>query len=240
MSLTVKSSLKPWMRRCRADQGSGIFINKNVIHHVKETFPCRYNSFIFPDYFLKFYFGSPAAAFVEHIVGKDELPICCFPKDMDWCKSILSVLSRLADLENGKTAFYAYEVLCLLSALWLEVCRNLRLQAKTQDTVMGARMQKFLQYISEHYGEDISLDGLAARANVSKSECLRCFKASMQTTPYKYLTEYRLAKAAELLRSTDEPIGHIADSVGFHQISHFGKCFKEKTGLSPRAYRKNK
>ena len=53
----------------RADQGSGIFINKNVIHHVKETFPCRYNSFIFPDYFLKFYFGSPAAAFVEHIVG---------------------------------------------------------------------------------------------------------------------------------------------------------------------------
>lgn len=96
---------------------------------------------------------------------------------------------------------------------------------------MGARMQKFLQYISEHYGEDISLDGLAARANVSKSECLRCFKASMQTTPYKYLTEYRLAKAAELLRSTDEPIGHIADSVGFHQISHFGKCFKEKTGL---------
>lgn len=76
----------------RADQGSGIFINKNVIHHVKETFPCRYNSFIFPDYFLKFYFGSPAAAFVEHIVGKDELPICCFPKDMDWCKSILSVV----------------------------------------------------------------------------------------------------------------------------------------------------
>lgn len=114
----------------RADQGSGIFINKNVIHHVKETFPCRYNSFIFPDYFLKFYFGSPAAAFVEHIVGKDELPICCFPKDMDWCKSILSVLSRLADLENGKTAFYAYEVLCLLSALWLEVCRNLRLPSK--------------------------------------------------------------------------------------------------------------
>ena len=224
----------------RADQGSGIFINKNVIHHVKETFPCRYNSFIFPDYFLKFYFGSPAAAFVEHIVGKDELPICCFPKDMDWCKSILSVLSRLADLENGKTAFYAYEVLCLLSALWLEVCRNLRLPSENADTVMGARMQKFLQYISEHYGEDISLDGLAARANVSKSECLRCFKASMQTTPYKYLTEYRLAKAAELLRSTDEPIGHIADSVGFHQISHFGKCFKEKTGLSPRAYRKNK
>ena len=99
-------------------------------------------------------------------------------------------------------------------------------------------MQKFLQYISEHYGEEISLDKLAGSANVSKSECLRCFKTSMQTTPYKYLTEYRLSKATELLKNTDEPIGNIADNVGFHQISHFGKCFKEKTGLSPRDYRK--
>lgn len=224
----------------QVNKGSGIFINKNVIHLVKKAFSCHYNSFIFPDYFLKFYFGSPGATFVERIVGKDELPICCFPKEMNWCKSILSALSRLAELENRKTEFYAYEVLCLLSALWLEVCRNIQVPNGNTDTVIGIRMQKFLQYISEHYGEDISLDRLAGSANVSKSECLRCFRASMQTTPYKYLTEYRLSKAAELLKNSDEPIGNIADSVGFRQVSHFGKCFKEKTGFSPRDYRKKK
>ncbi|MFQ9985428.1 MAG: helix-turn-helix domain-containing protein [Lachnospiraceae bacterium] len=221
--------------------GSGIFINKNVIHLVnKKTSSCHYNSFIFPDYFLKFYFGSPATVFVEYIVGKNELPICCFPTEMDWCKPILSVLSRLAELENRKTKFYAYEVLCLLSALWLEVCRNIQVPCENTDTVIGTRMQKFLQYINEHYNEDISLDRLAGSANVSKSECLRCFKASLQTTPCKYLSEYRLSKAAELLKNSDEPIGNIADSVGFRQISHFGKCFKEKTGFSPRDYRKKK
>lgn len=225
----------------RISKGSGIFINKNVIHLVNNrTSSCHYNSFVFPDYFLKFYFGSPASAFVERIVGKQELPIYCFPKEMNWCKAILSVLSRLADLENRKTEFYAYEVLCLLSALWLEVCRNIRLPDNNADTTMSARMQNFLQYISEYYGEDISLDRLAESANVSKSECLRCFKTSMQTTPYKYLTEYRLSRAAELLKNSDEPIGTIAGSVGFRQISHFGKCFKEKTGFSPRDYRKKK
>lgn len=225
----------------RINKGSGIFINKNVIHLVNKKAPfCHYNSFVFPDYFLKFYFGSPAAAFVERIAGKEELPICCFPKTEDWCKPILSALSRLADLENRKTEFYAYEVLCLLSTLWLEVCRSIRLPDKNADPVMGARMQKFLQYISEHYGEDLSLDRLAQSANVSKSECLRCFKTSMQTTPYRYLTEYRLSKAAELLKNSDEPIGTIAGSVGFRQISHFGKCFKEKTGFSPRDYRRKK
>lgn len=223
------------------NKGSGIFINKNVIHLVnKKTSSCHYNSFIFPDYFLKFYFGSPASAFVERIAGKDELPICCFPKEMDWCKSILSALSRLADLENRKTEFYVYQVLCLLSTLWLEVCKNIQVPSKNIDIVMGVRMQKFLRYISEHYEEDISLDRLSKSANVSKSECLRCFKASMQTTPYRYLTEYRLSKAAELLKNSDEPIGTIADRVGFRQISHFGKRFKEKTGLSPRDYRKKK
>ena len=41
----------------------------------------------------------------------------------------------------------------------------------------------------------ISLGSLVESAHVSKSECLRCFKAGMQMTPLKYLMEYRLQKA---------------------------------------------
>lgn len=219
-------------------KGCGVFINKSIIHLVRRTTFCHYQSFLFPDYFLKFYFGSPARTFVENIVGNDKLPICCFPTEKIWSKPILDVLSKLSELENNKTDVYVYEVLCLLSQLWLEVCKNVQLPTRVSDTVLEVRMQKFLQCINEHYGEDISLDELAASANVSKSECLRCFKESVQTTPYKYLTEYRLSKAAELLKNTDEPIGNIADRVGFCQVSHFGKCFKEKTGFSPREYRK--
>mgnify|MGYP005768700697 CR=1 FL=1 len=221
-------------------KGSGIFINKNIVHLVRKTKACHYNSFIFPDYFLEFYFGSPAKAFVENIVGKEQLPICIFNKDVSSCRSVLSVLEKLSELENHKTEFYAYEVLTLLSQLWLEMCKNIQLPKSGVETALNIRMRKFLQYINEHYSEDISLDSLAQSSNVSKSECLRCFKASMQTTPYKYLMEFRLSKAAELLKSTDESIGNIADSVGFHQISHFGKCFREKTGYSPRDYRKQR
>lgn len=224
----------------QVSKGSGIFINKNIIHLVKKTTFCHYNSFILPDYFLKFYVGSPARNFVENIVGNDKLPVCHFPAESEWCKSILDMLSQLAELENRKAKFYVYEALCLLSQLWLELCKNIQIPTQNTDTAMELRMQKFLQYISEHYGEDISLEKLAASANVSKSECLRCFKASMQTTPYKYLMEYRLSKAAELLKNSDEPIGNIADRVGFRQVSHFGKCFREKTGFSPRDYRKQR
>jgi len=43
--------------------------------------------------------------------------------------------------------------------------------------------------------------------------------------------------AAQLLKTTREPVDNIAASVGFRQMSHFAKCFREKTGYSPKAYR---
>ena len=89
-----------------------------------------------------------------------------------------------------------------------------------------------------HYSEEISLDELARSAGVSKSECLRCFKLSMQSTPYQYLTEYRLLKASGLLVNTELSMGEISNSVGFNSQSHFGKMFHRKTNLSPLNYRK--
>lgn len=217
--------------------GEGVFINKGVVHLVEHTGACHYYSFVFPDYFLKFYFGSPAAVLVERIIGRDQLPVYAFTTDLPWCGPILDTLQELIKLEKNKTDYYVYEVLVRLSSIWLVISKNIILPPNKTNDALSSRMQAFLNYIEVHYKEDISLERLAESAHVSKSECLRCFKVSMQTTPLKYLMEYRLQKAAELLISTTEPIGTIATNVGFKQSSHFGKCFREKTGYSPRDYR---
>lgn len=219
--------------------GDGVFINKNVVHRVRQLTDCHYNSFLFPDYFLGFYPGSPAKGFVDSVTQRQQLPFIRFEKGQDWYGEILSMLHRLSELEKSKTEFYVYEVLVLLSQIWLTMRRSISLPAEKARNTTSGRMQKFLRYIEQHYTEDVSLEDLAHSANVSKSECLRCFKLSMQTTPYKYLVEYRLSKAAAMLKNSDDAIEHIAASVGFHQVSHFGKCFREKTGMSPREYRKH-
>ena len=217
--------------------GQGVFINKNVVHFVKRVGECHYNSFIFPAHFLEFSFDSPAKAFVDSVTEIEQFQIFPFTRNTDWGEKALSMLQQLSELERNKTEFYVYEVLVLLVSLWLVIRKNITLPPDRQENIMNIRMQKFLHYIEQHYPEDLTLEDLAASANVSKTECLRCFKLSLQTTPYKYLVEYRLSKAALLLKRTDEPIGNIVSSVGFHQLSHFGKCFKEKTGYSPREYR---
>lgn len=220
----------------KADEG--IFLNKNIVHLIAPLGVCHYKSFIFPDYFLKFYSGSPAGQFVDHLIMNEQFQFCHFEKGLGWCSEILSKLRQLALLERHQSELYIYEVLVLLSSIWLILQKNMPLQPIKKEVPANLRMQKFLEYIEQNYSTDITLEDLANSANVSKSECLRCFKTSMQTTPYKYLIELRLSKAAVLLKNSNAPIGHIAERVGFHQISHFGKCFKEKTGYSPSEYRK--
>ncbi len=220
--------------------GEAIFINKDVVHFVAEMKNCHYNSFLFPAYFLAFYVGSPAKDFVDSVITNDRLPFVHFTPATEWHMEIVSLLQQLVQIERNKTNFYVYEVLARLSFLWLTMCKNIVFSQGEKDSLDHHRMQKVLRFIEEHYAENITLSDLCASANISKSECSRCFKLSMNTTPYKYLTEYRLAIAAQLLAKTNEPVGNIATTVGFHQMSHFGKCFREKTGYSPKAYREMK
>lgn len=217
--------------------GEGLFINKNVVHNVKRLGKCHYNSFLFPAYFLAFYTGSPASFLVDSVIINEQLSVLHFTQEAFWQKEVLSILQKLVKIEKDKTEFYAYEVLVLLSSLWLIIRKNMMIPPERKENGVQIRIQKILRYIEEYYAEDITLADLAKSADISKSECSRCFKLSLNTTPYKYLTEFRLLRAAQLLIRTNDPIGNIAASVGFHQMSHFGKCFKEKMGCSPRAYR---
>lgn len=218
-------------------KGDGIFINQNVVHLVKKNGKCHYNSFIFPKYFLEFYIGSPAESYVDCVV-ESNIETLLFKTENGNAKKILQLLYELSELEKRKDKFYSYEVLCKLSCVWLEICKRFSHCYENHSDIGEKRMRKFLNFIENNYSQNITLAELAKSANVSKSECLRSFKSTMQTTPYKYLTEYRLSKAASLFKNSDEPIGNIATLVGIEQSSHFGKLFKEKTGMSPREYRK--
>lgn len=179
--------------------GEGIFINKNVVHHVRRLGDCRYNSFLFPAYFLEFYAGGPAKAIADRMIANEQIPLFHFTPAVRWHQDVLALLHRLVEIEKNKPAFYAYEILVLLSTLWLTLQKNVEVLPKKKENAVSVRMQKILRYIQAHYAEDITLADLSNSANISKSECSRCFRMSLNTTPYKYLAEYRLSKAAQLL-----------------------------------------
>lgn len=122
-----------------------------------------------------------------------------------------------------------YEALVSVCSLWLIMIKNIVLPPIKHKNRINIHMQKILHYIEEYYCENLILEYLSSSANISKSECSRCFKLSLNITPYKYFTEFRLLKATQFLKGTNELISDIAIKVVFHQIIYFSKCLLLKT-----------
>ena len=61
----------------------------------------------------------------------------------------------------------------------------------------------------------------------------------MGKTPHDYLIDRRMSEAMDMLVSTEYELSRIAYECGFGSQSYFNSVFKEKTGLTPREYRKS-
>lgn len=86
--------------------------------------------------------------------------------------------------------------------------------------------------------EDISLDELAAEAQLSPYHFARMFKQSVGVPPRVYLTQLRMEKACELLALTDLPITEIAVKIGYSSNQVLARVFFKYQHISPTAYRR--
>jgi AraC-like DNA-binding protein len=124
-------------------------------------------------------------------------------------------------------------IICLFSVLLLIVLRFLR-DRKRDVQKENHLVVKARDFIRENYGRSIKLDDIAQSVNISKSYLRALFRRNMKTTVNKYLLEFRLKQAHQVLESKkDENVSNIAFSCGFENVSHFSKAFKEFFGYNP-------
>ena len=93
-------------------------------------------------------------------------------------------------------------------------------------------------YIAKNYRRHITTEELAGICYFSIEYFCRFFKRMTGRTALAYVNEYRIEKATVLLLKTDEPIGDIAESVGFEDLNYFSRVFKKIKKCSPGEYRK--
>jgi len=79
----------------------------------------------------------------------------------------------------------------------------------------------------------------AKERGLSYSSFRRLFKDHTGLPPHQYLLELRIRKARRLLTDTTLSVEAIADELGFDSSFYFSRCFKQRTGLAPRNFRKN-
>ncbi|NLJ01566.1 MAG: response regulator [Bacteroidales bacterium] len=83
-----------------------------------------------------------------------------------------------------------------------------------------------------------SVEELSSDVSLSRVHLYRKMKNMLGVSPSRYMRDYRLKKAAEILSREDIRINDLADTVGFEDAHYFVKCFKEKYGVSPNRYAK--
>ena len=100
------------------------------------------------------------------------------------------------------------------------------------------RMQQICAYVMAHYVHTISLDEVAAEVGMNRSAFCSYFKRCKGMTFSQFVTQYRLNTACELLKHSQKQISEICFAVGFNDVPHFNRVFKESQGVTPKEYRK--
>lgn len=154
---------------------------------------------------------------------------------------IESILRRMVLEASGEQPFYEIRLQSLLIELLVEIARYRQSNIKADAKIAPAHEKIFdiIQFLKSDYSSPITLELLSTRFFISPYYLTRIFKKATGFTVFEYLQSVRIIEAQRLLKETDKKILDISQSVGFSNVSNFGKVFKQLTGTSPLAYRKS-
>ena len=102
-----------------------------------------------------------------------------------------------------------------------------------------SRHDETIAYIEQHYMEDIAVKDIAGYLGYSEAYLCKLFKQSFGHSFVSYLTDYRMQKAEELMRTSRLSIKEIGKTVGYPDPNYFTKVFRRVRGVSPSEFRES-
>lgn len=154
------------------------------------------------------------------------------------------VFERLIELIHPKTQEYfgRPEDRMALGSAWIQVLLSLLMpqlelveRKKTEQLDITGRL---VQYIMEHYREQLTLEGVARALHVNKYYLSHVFSDRLQMSFRQYLNHIRLDHALYEISTTDASITRIWEEAGFNSQRSFNRIFQASLGMTPLEYRK--
>jgi len=223
-------------------EGEGFFLNANVLHAMEAENTeegAVWDSHMMHPALLG---GSCKSVFetkyMAPVLRNPNLEWMAFRETEGSAGELLQKLRLAAEIQQKEFAEFRTRI--VFSEIWLLLLEEMKKQGSDggMNGQQQERLRRMLEYIHRNYQEKLTLDQIAASANISKRECLRCFQSCMQKSPFAYLLDFRVQTAERLLRTTGLSVTEIAASTGFFSSAYFTKIFRERKGQTPSQYRK--
>lgn len=109
-----------------------------------------------------------------------------------------------------------------------------------REDIRNYTIRRAINFIREHYMENISLELLADHLEITPEYLSTLFNKEMGLNFTTFLKQFRISHAKRLLKGSDKKIYEIANEVGYNDPKYFNRVFKEEVGLSPGDYRQTK
>ena len=229
-----------------AAAGEGFFVNAGALHSCNAVTAdrCRVHSLVFHPRLVG---GGAESVFhqkyVSPVVENRGFEGMRLTRDADWQGEMLDAVAAAWRACAGEAPRFELTARHRLSEALAALCAHMTaLPGERSPKALrdGERIKAMLRFVMDNYGEPIDTAAIARSAAVSESECLRCFKAAIGSTPIRFLREYRVERAAAQLKAGGAAIADIAARCGFQDVSYFTRTFRELMGVTPRAYREGR
>lgn len=226
--------------------GEGIFLNASVLHSLwdKGNTGCLLRSLVFHPRLVG---GGIDSIFwqnyVQPLLSNRRLRCVSLTSNTPWQKEALQAIQDTWTACAEEPAGYELQVRSALSQLaFLLVSHYPSEQVQPTEKVFRNenRIKMMLTFIQEHIQEKLTVSDISRNAAIGESECLRCFRETLGTTPMRCVAQFRIQRAAELLESTNLKIAEIGALCGFQEMSYFSKAFRDAKGCTPKEYRLSK
>ena len=100
------------------------------------------------------------------------------------------------------------------------------------------KADEIIEYIHQHYTNELTNGDIAKHFNFHPQHINKIVRKKTGYSLHKYVIMRRISMAIDLLETTKMPIAEISDNIGFQNVCHFSRYFKEFMGTNPRLYRK--
>jgi len=228
--------------RIHLEKGWGIFINSGTIHRFETEDNGIMPNIVFLPELIATEKSLIHETYILPVLSRGPVYQILNP-NISWQKTMLLLLNQIYDIqEKNVDSLSPLNTLLLTTELWKRLFQNIPIEPNFENeirsTFQSSRLQIMLQFIHDHYVENIELEDIAKVTNISKSSTLEVFRRGINQSPISYLIQYRLIQAASLLKNTKKTISNISLTTGFSSDSYFCRKFKSYYKMTPAEYRK--